>query len=57
MKFDLKKPLVEEEEDMVEVNTAEAMNGEVHDIITLLSSPERDFLVRNNGDEVIMSHL
>lgn len=40
---------------MEEENTVEAMNEEVHDIISLLSSPERDFLLRNNGDLVTMS--
>lgn len=31
---------------------AEMKNGVFHDVKNLLSSPERDFLVRNNGDKV-----
>jgi len=28
-----------------------------HDVVSLLSSPERDYLLRNNGDQVTSSKL
>ncbi|KAK4793410.1 hypothetical protein SAY86_023845 [Trapa natans] len=42
---------------MAESNAVVAMNGEVHDIVNLLSSPERDFLIRNNGNAVKIDDL
>lgn len=35
-----------------EQNVAELVNSEPHDFRSLLSSSGRDFLVRNNGDQV-----
>ncbi|XP_021895791.1 probable nucleoredoxin 1 [Carica papaya] len=35
----------------------EMINGDSHDIRSLLSSPERDFLVRNNGQQVKIDSL
>ncbi|PKI62764.1 hypothetical protein CRG98_016863 [Punica granatum] len=37
---------------MAEENTAAVMNGRVHGIVSVLSSPDRDFLDQNNGDQV-----
>ncbi|OWM76066.1 hypothetical protein CDL15_Pgr009711 [Punica granatum] len=42
---------------MAEVNLAATANGVVHDIVSLLSSPDRDFLVLNNGDQVKIDAL
>ena len=37
------------EENVTEI----VINDEAHDLSPLLSSSERDFLVRNNGDQVL----
>ena len=37
------------EENVTEI----VINDEAHDLSSLLSSSERDFLVRNNGDQVL----
>jgi len=34
-----------------------AINGECHDLSSLLASEERDYLVRNNGEQVPSSLL
>lgn len=36
-------------------NVVETINRDCHDFKSLLSSSDRDFLVRNNGDQVIGS--
>lgn len=30
------------------------VDGVSHDLLSLLSSEERDFLIRNNGDQVLL---
>ena len=40
-----------------EVEAAELVGAEPHDIVSLLSSSERDFLVRNNGDQIKVESL
>ncbi|XP_022735436.1 probable nucleoredoxin 1 [Durio zibethinus] len=40
-----------------ENNVAETINGDCHDFKSLLSSSDRDFLVRNNGDQVKIDSL
>ncbi|KAK4779980.1 hypothetical protein SAY87_016086 [Trapa incisa] len=42
---------------MAEENIAEIMDGQTYDITSLLSSPGRDFLLRNNGDQVKIDTL
>ena len=41
------------EENVTEI----VINDEVHDFRSLLSSSERDFLVRNNGDQVLFDSV
>ncbi|KAI3812473.1 hypothetical protein L1987_17183 [Smallanthus sonchifolius] len=36
---------------------ADNLEADVHDVQSLLSSPERDYLVRNNGDQIAISTL
>ncbi|KAE8716546.1 putative nucleoredoxin 1-2 [Hibiscus syriacus] len=38
-------------------NGVETINGDCHDFKSLLSSPDRDFLVRNNADQVKIDSL
>ncbi|KAM0961907.1 hypothetical protein ACFX2I_021103 [Malus domestica] len=40
-----------------EVKAAELVGSEPHDFVSLLSSSERDFLVRNNGDQIKVESL
>ena len=41
------------EENVTEI----VINDEAHDFRSLLSSSERDFLVRNNGDQVLFDSV
>ncbi|XP_022776105.1 probable nucleoredoxin 1 [Durio zibethinus] len=41
----------------VEINVVETINGDCHEFKSLLSSSDRDFLVRNNGDQVKIESL
>ncbi|XP_050119098.1 probable nucleoredoxin 1 [Malus sylvestris] len=40
-----------------EANAADAANAKPHDVVSLLSSAERDYLVRNNGDQIKVESL
>ncbi|KAM1831448.1 hypothetical protein ACFX13_021540 [Malus domestica] len=40
-----------------DVKAAELVGAEPHDFVSLLSSSERDFLVRNNGDQIKVESL
>ncbi|KAM0965196.1 hypothetical protein ACFX2C_021138 [Malus domestica] len=40
-----------------DVQAAELVGAEPHDFVSLLSSSERDFLVRNNGDQIKVESL
>ncbi|XVF84289.1 hypothetical protein PTKIN_Ptkin17bG0025100 [Pterospermum kingtungense] len=42
---------------MAEDNVVETINGDCHDFKSLLSASDRDFLVRNNGDQVKLESL